>query len=87
MIEPLHFAAQQRLPASVSAASREAHVTEVLDLMELTSLAHRRVGHSLASFLSTGQLTRLTIDANLSLLFCDELTSGLDPRSSMILCA
>ena len=87
VVECVRFSARLRLDASVSEERREEFVAEVLDLLELTTLAGRRVGDTTNPGLSPGQLKRLTIAVELvsnpSILFLDEPTSGLDSRAAL----
>ena len=86
--EALRFSAALRLPAEVTAAQREAFVSEVLDILELTPIADRIIGDSELPGLSPGQLKRVTIGVELvsnpPVLFLDEPTSGLDSRAALI---
>ena len=54
--ESLEFSALLRLPASVTTAQRGAFIEEVLDILELRSIQHRKVGEAgAADGLSPGQ--------------------------------
>ena len=86
--EALVFSAKLRLPREVTAEQREAFVTEVLDILELTPIADRVIGDATMPGLSPGQLKRVTIGVELvsnpPVLFLDEPTSGLDSRAALI---
>lgn len=79
--ESILFSAKLRLDPSLSTQQRDAFVSEILEMLELTLIADRRV-----STLARGELKRLTIGVELAgnppLLFLDEPTSGLDARSA-----
>jgi ABC-type multidrug transport system ATPase subunit len=80
--EALETSAALRLPSTVSVASRKAYVSELLSLMELSHLAHRKVGEpGSTDGLAPGERKRLTIGvelcANAPVLFLDEPTSGI----------
>jgi ABC-type multidrug transport system ATPase subunit len=86
--ETLCFAAALRLPATVSAAAREAHVREVMELVELSSLAGRAVGDTNSPGLSPGQLKRLSLGVELvsgpSILFLDEPSQSSGQKGSSV---
>jgi len=86
--EAMAFAAALRLPASVSAAQRAAVIDETLALLELESLADRKIGVVGApDGLAPGERKRLTIAVEMvsgaPILFLDEPTSGLDSRQAL----
>ena len=86
--EAVDFSAKLRLPSEVSAEERRGFVDQILEDLELTSLAGRLVGDANVEGLSPGELKRLTIGvelaANPTFLFLDEPTSGLDSRAALI---
>jgi ABC-type multidrug transport system ATPase subunit len=64
--EALAFSASLRLPREVSVATREAFVDEVMDLLELRSIANRLIGEvGAANGLAPGQRKILTIGVEL----------------------
>ena len=74
----LQYSAELRFPTDITAAERDARVTEVMEELGLAKHAETR-----ADRLSGGQLKRMNVAQELltrpSLLFLDEPTSGLDP--------
>ena len=86
--EALLFSAKMRLPREVSEEQRNAFIEEVLDILELSSIADRIIGDTTTPSLSPGQLKRVTIGVELvsnpPVLFLDEPTSGLDSRAALI---
>jgi len=59
--ESLMFSATLRLPKTVSPQTRAEFVDELLDILELRTLADRIVGNEKYAGLSPGQLKLLTI--------------------------
>ncbi|KAJ4791549.1 Drug resistance transporter-like ABC domain protein [Rhynchospora pubera] len=86
--ESLVFSAWLRLSAEVTDAKRRMFIKEVMELVELDSIANALVGMPGVNGLSTEQRKRLTIAvelvANPSIIFMDEPTSGLDARAAAI---
>lgn len=87
--ESLSYAAQLRLPPSITAEQQSEFVEEVLRLMELNAIRDNIVGvpGEVDGGLSPGERKRLTIAvelvANPSIIFLDEPTTGLDSRAAM----
>ncbi|XP_010688122.2 ABC transporter G family member 32 isoform X1 [Beta vulgaris subsp. vulgaris] len=88
VLESLMFSAWLRLSSEVDLQTQMAFVSEVMELVELTSLSGALVGLPGVDGLSTEQRKRLTIAvelvANPSIIFMDEPTTGLDARSAAI---
>ncbi|KAJ4815377.1 ABC transporter G family member 36 [Rhynchospora pubera] len=86
--ESLVFSAWLRLSAEITDAKRRMFIKEVMELVELDSIANALVGMPGVNGLSTEQRKRLTIAvelvANPSIIFMDEPTSGLDARAAAI---
>ncbi|KAG0455315.1 hypothetical protein HPP92_024607 [Vanilla planifolia] len=86
--ESLIYSAWLRLPLEVDLMTRKMFVSEVMELVEMTTLKDSLVGLPTVNGLSTQQRKRLTIAvelvANPSIVFMDEPTSGLDARASAI---
>jgi len=88
--ESLRYAAALRLH-SLSPAAREARVQAVMATLRLTRVANSRVGDTSAietRGVSGGERKRLCIAMELltlpKLLFCDEITSGLDASMAFV---
>eukprot|EP00668_Euglena_longa_P010682 GGOE01012939.1.p1 GENE.GGOE01012939.1~~GGOE01012939.1.p1 ORF type:complete len:1397 (-),score=415.61 GGOE01012939.1:676-4659(-) len=80
--EALRYSAVLRLPRELSAADKEAHVLQVMAMLDLERLVNCPIG----SCLTADQTKRLNIGmavvANPAVLFLDEPTSGLDPLAA-----
>ncbi|KAL0051690.1 hypothetical protein WJX82_000289 [Trebouxia sp. C0006] len=86
--EALMFSGVLRNENDIDHDTTEAFVDQVMDLVELRSLANAVVGRAGSTGLSVEQRKRLTIAvelvANPSIVFMDEPTSGLDARAAAI---
>ncbi|KAL0021570.1 hypothetical protein WJX77_010078 [Trebouxia sp. C0004] len=86
--EALMFSGILRNEKDIDHGTTEAFVEQVMDLVELRSLAGAVVGRPGVDGLSVEQRKRLTIAvelvANPSIVFMDEPTSGLDARAAAI---
>lgn len=84
--ENLLFSAKLRLSSSVSAATRDAIVDEILTLLGLSHIQHLVVGTSGLGGISGGQRKRVSIGYELaavpSIVLMDEPTSGLDATAT-----
>ncbi|KAE9364384.1 putative ABC transporter [Stipitochalara longipes BDJ] len=89
--ETLQYAAELRLPASTSAEERHAIVEEVLLELGLKECADTRIGNSEHKGCSGGEKRRTSLAvqllANPSVLFLDEVTTGLDATTALQLVA
>ena len=83
--EALLFSARLRLPREVPDADKEAHVWQIVEMLNLQPFAHSLIG-TREDGLSVEQVKRVTIGvemaANPAVLFLDELTSGLDSMAA-----
>ncbi|GAA0173501.1 ATP-binding cassette [Lithospermum erythrorhizon] len=86
VFETFMFAAEVRLPPSISRAEKTKRVEELLDQLGLTSTAHTYIGDEGRRGVSGGERRRVSIGIDIihkpSLLFLDEPTSGLDSTSA-----
>ncbi|CAI9113702.1 OLC1v1014355C1 [Oldenlandia corymbosa var. corymbosa] len=84
--ETFLFAAEVRLPPSVSRGEKKKRVYELLDQLGLTATAHTYIGDEGRRGVSGGERRRVSIGIDIihkpSLLFLDEPTSGLDSTSA-----
>jgi ABC-type multidrug transport system ATPase subunit len=84
--ETLTYAAQLRLPSSVSQAERKQLVEEVIMELSLKEAADTRIGNHAHKGCSGGEKRRTSIGVQLlsnpSLLWLDEPTTGLDSTSA-----
>ncbi|KAK1371054.1 Half-size ABCG transporter [Heracleum sosnowskyi] len=84
--ETFMFAAEVRLPPSISRSEKKKRVYELLDQLGLTSSAHTYIGDEGRRGVSGGERRRVSIGIDIihkpSLLFLDEPTSGLDSTSA-----
>nr|XP_043606123.1 ABC transporter G family member STR-like [Erigeron canadensis] len=86
VFETFMFAAEVRLPPSLSRLEKKKRVIELLDQLGLTSTAHTYIGDEGRRGVSGGERRRVSIGIDIihkpSLLFLDEPTSGLDSTSA-----
>ncbi|KAM7471071.1 hypothetical protein LguiA_009254 [Lonicera macranthoides] len=84
--ETFLFAAEVRLPPSISRSEKKTRVFELLDQLGLASVAHTYIGDEGRRGVSGGERRRVSIGVDIihkpSLLFLDEPTSGLDSTSA-----
>ncbi|KAI8351922.1 ABC-2 type transporter-domain-containing protein [Mortierella sp. GBAus27b] len=85
--EALRFSAYLRQPANVSEAEKDVYVEEIIQILEMESIADAMVGTTESGLgISVEERKRLTIGVELvakpKLLFLDEPTSGLDAQAS-----
>ncbi|KAK1307753.1 ABC transporter G family member 2 [Acorus calamus] len=86
VFETFMFAAEVRLPPSVSRAEKRRRVHDLLDQLGLQTAAHTYIGDEGRRGVSGGERRRVSIGIDIihgpSLLFLDEPTSGLDSTSA-----
>ncbi|PON60712.1 Half-size ABCG transporter [Trema orientale] len=86
VFETFMFAAEVRLPPSISSAEKQKRVHELLDQLGLQSAIHTYIGDEGRRGVSGGERRRVSIGIDIihkpSLLFLDEPTSGLDSTSA-----
>ncbi|BAT72614.1 ABC transporter G family member STR-like isoform X1 [Vigna umbellata] len=86
VFETFMFAAEVRLPPSISRAEKKKRVYELLDQLGLQSATHTYIGDEGRRGVSGGERRRVSIGIDIihkpSLLFLDEPTSGLDSTSA-----
>uniref|UniRef100_A0A0E0B2Q0 ABC transporter domain-containing protein n=1 Tax=Oryza glumipatula TaxID=40148 RepID=A0A0E0B2Q0_9ORYZ len=86
VLETLTFAAEVRLPPSLSRAEKLKRVWELIDQLGLQTTAHTYIGDEGTRGVSGGERRRVSIGIDIihkpSLLFLDEPTSGLDSTSA-----
>ncbi|KAK9052195.1 hypothetical protein SSX86_028823 [Deinandra increscens subsp. villosa] len=86
VFETFMFAAEVRLPPSLSRSEKRKRVVELIDQLGLTSAAHTYIGDEGRRGVSGGERRRVSIGVDIihkpSLLFLDEPTSGLDSTSA-----
>lgn len=84
--ETLRYAAQLRLPSSVTQAERKQMVEEVIAELSLKEAAETRIGNHAHKGCSGGEKRRTSLGVQLlsnpSLLWLDEPTTGLDSTSA-----
>ncbi|XAR68682.1 hypothetical protein NMG60_11003898 [Bertholletia excelsa] len=86
VFETFLFAAEVRLPPSLSRSEKKKRVFELLDQLGLQSATHTYIGDEGTRGVSGGERRRVSIGIDIihkpSLLFLDEPTSGLDSTSA-----
>ncbi|XP_062119407.1 ABC transporter G family member STR-like [Humulus lupulus] len=86
VFETFMFAAEVRLPPSISASEKKKRVHELLAQLGLQSATHTYIGDEGRRGVSGGERRRVSIGIDIihkpSLLFLDEPTSGLDSTSA-----
>ncbi|KAL6842228.1 hypothetical protein ACP4OV_027876 [Aristida adscensionis] len=86
VLETLRFAAEVRLPPSISRAEKLNRVWELIEQLGLQTTAHTYIGDEGTRGVSGGERRRVSIGIDIihkpSLLFLDEPTSGLDSTSA-----
>uniref|UniRef100_A0A0D9XDH7 ABC transporter G family member 5 n=1 Tax=Leersia perrieri TaxID=77586 RepID=A0A0D9XDH7_9ORYZ len=86
VLETLTFAAEVRLPPSLSRAEKLKRVWELIDQLGLQTTAHTYIGDEGTRGVSGGERRRVSIGIDIihkpPLLFLDEPTSGLDSTSA-----
>ncbi|XP_047340484.1 ABC transporter G family member STR-like [Impatiens glandulifera] len=86
VFETFMFAAEVRLPPSISRPEKRQRVYELLDQLGLQSTTHTYIGDEGRRGVSGGERRRVSIGIDIihkpSLLFLDEPTSGLDSTSA-----
>ncbi|KAL5549605.1 hypothetical protein UlMin_004836 [Ulmus minor] len=86
VFETFMFAAEVRLPPSISGAEKKKRVHELLQQLGLQSATHTYIGDEGKRGVSGGERRRVSIGIDIihkpSLLFLDEPTSGLDSTSA-----
>ncbi|CAM8937010.1 unnamed protein product [Rhodiola kirilowii] len=86
VFETFMFAAEVRLPPSISRSEKKKRVYELLEQLGLQSATHTYIGDEGRRGVSGGERRRVSIGIDIihkpSLLFLDEPTSGLDSSSA-----
>ncbi|KAJ3286336.1 hypothetical protein HDU79_006575, partial [Rhizoclosmatium sp. JEL0117] len=85
--ENIRYSARVRLPNSWTNAEVDAHVEAILQALNLSHVADKRIGNVLQRGISGGQRKRVNIGMELAAaplsVFLDEPTSGLDSTAAM----
>ncbi|KAJ3286083.1 hypothetical protein HDU79_006766, partial [Rhizoclosmatium sp. JEL0117] len=85
--ENIRYSARVRLPNSWTNAEVDAHVEAILQALNLSHVADKRIGNVLERGISGGQRKRVNIGMELAAaplsVFLDEPTSGLDSTAAM----
>ncbi|KZV25672.1 ABC transporter G family member 18-like [Dorcoceras hygrometricum] len=86
VFETFMFAAETRLPPSISTHEKKKRVINLLDQLGLTNVSHTYIGNDGTRGVSGGEKRRVSIGVDIihkpPLLFLDEPTSGLDSTSA-----
>ena len=89
--ETLHYAAELRLPPPTTAAERQKIVEDVILELGLKECANTRIGDNDHKGCSGGEKRRTSLAvqmlSNPSVMFCDEVTTGLDAATAFQLVA
>lgn len=84
--ETLHYAAELRLPPPTTAEDRKKIVEDVILELGLKECADTRIGNNVHKGCSGGEKRRTSLAvqmlSNPSVLFCDEVTTGLDAATA-----
>ncbi|KAJ3023290.1 UNVERIFIED_CONTAM: hypothetical protein HDU68_008692 [Siphonaria sp. JEL0065] len=85
--ENIRYSARTRLPDSWTNKEVDEHVDAILKALNLSHVAHKRIGNVLERGISGGQRKRVNIGMELAAaplsVFLDEPTSGLDSTAAM----
>ncbi|KAI9335097.1 hypothetical protein BDR26DRAFT_805095 [Obelidium mucronatum] len=85
--ENIWYSARTRLPGSWSNKDVDEHVENILKALNLSHVAHKRIGNVLERGISGGQRKRVNIGMELAAaplsVFLDEPTSGLDSTAAL----
>jgi ATP-binding cassette subfamily G (WHITE) protein 2 len=88
--ETLYYAAELRLPSTMTTAEKKARIEEVLRQLGLIECRNVIIGDHMTRGISGGQRKRVAVAIELltkpRLLFLDEPTSGLDSVTALSLC-
>ncbi|KAJ3119633.1 hypothetical protein HK100_000215 [Physocladia obscura] len=85
--ENIRYSARARLPNTWTNKEVDDHVDAILNALNLSHVAHKRIGNTLIRGISGGQRKRVNIGIELAAaplsVFLDEPTSGLDSTSAL----
>ena len=88
--ETLYYAAELRLPATMSTAEKKERINEVIHKLGLHECRNVIIGDHMTRGISGGQRKRVCVAMEFltrpRLLFLDEPTSGLDSVTALSLC-
>ncbi|CAN0896785.1 ABC transporter G family member STR2 [Linum grandiflorum] len=86
VFETFLFAAEVRLPPTISRAEKKDRAHELIRQLGLTNVSHTYIGNKAGEGISGGERRRVSIGINIihnpPLLFLDEPTSGLDSANA-----